>query len=376
MEHKKKNIRNYAPPGIARISIITGTGDDPLIRIIDTNITFDNIFNNATGSSPVQQLLRQLPGIAVSDIHNLWADNSFAAENRHPYKKQRTIKWYDQKNERYYLIHVYPQPDQSVGSDNADQVASSRAGDDEVSANSSSKKKNYTLLYTDTTANEGYSGTHNEVERLYESLQKRCDSVVAMERTRISAEIHDRIGQNLTALKLGLGWLSDNLENRVGFLDKIEKMMKLADQTLRITQEIAAGLSGVIYEGDALVPAIDDYCRSFQEQSGIRCLFTTTVNQGVNNRSANALLRILKEALTNVARHSGATRVLVELVQNKQTLEMIISDNGHGIPADKVNDTKSLGIKGMKKNAAESNGTIFFSGNDQGGSKITIFVPL
>lgn len=227
--------------------------------------------------------------------------------------------------------------------------------------------KLYTVMLRDITAR---LRAENSLKRSREELRElsaNLQNVREAEKTRIARELHDDLGQQLTALKIDLS----SLEQRLGHtLDadiaaRITGMSQLIDSTVRAVRRIAADLRPVMLDDLGLVPAIEWLANDFTNRYGIavqRHLRTgTTVFSGT---AASTLFRIIQEALTNVARHAEASLVILTLEVTGQHCALRIADNGRGA-ADNPGDSpyrtrhdKSFGLLGIRERAHMLNGAV------------------
>jgi len=215
------------------------------------------------------------------------------------------------------------------------------------------------------------------------ALSSRIQSLREEERTRIAREIHDHLGQMLTALKFDLRLIErkisgvGDLELRAILSSKVATATKLTDETVRSVQKIASELRSGVLDQLGLAAAIKSEAQSFQSRTGIQCewsLPTTAVEISAEN--ATAAFRIFQEILTNIARHAHATEVVVYLNIDSNNLTLEVEDNGVGIKELEIADAKSLGILGMQERATLLGGTVKFQRNSGKGTTVSVQIPL
>src|SRR3954467_2122829 len=186
-------------------------------------------------------------------------------------------------------------------------------------------------------------------ERLRESEDKlrrlaaHLISVREEERAHIAREIHDELGQVLTGLKMEVTWLAKRLKDKP-LIEKTDSMCGLIDSTIQTVRKIASGLRPEMLDDMGLVAAVGWQAKEFQKRTGIRCrakLPPETMKPDID--IATTMFRIFQEILTNVARHSRATRVDIDLTVSDAELKLEVVDNGIGIPDRDVGGRKSLG---------------------------------
>ncbi|MDQ3687993.1 MAG: histidine kinase [Acidobacteriota bacterium] len=223
----------------------------------------------------------------------------------------------------------------------------------------------------------------SRVEENLRALSAHLLSVREAERTRIAREIHDDLGQMLTALMMDLSWLEDRVTKpremaaRNQLAEKVEQMSKLVGKTMDTVRTIAAELRPGVLDELGLKAAIEWQCADFDKRTGIKCdLLTELEEVALDRQSATAVFRILQESLTNVVRHAKASAVMLELDVGADDLILEIRDNGRGITEAEMIDPRSLGILGMRERAVAVGGTVDITGADGEGTRVTVRVPL
>ena len=217
-----------------------------------------------------------------------------------------------------------------------------------------------------------------ESEENLRALATHLQSVREEEQTRIAREIHDELGQSLTGLKMDLTWVAKRLPGGQKSLDKkLQAMSGLIDDTIQSVRRIATGLRPEVLDEVGLAAAIAWQAREFQKRTGIRCKFDMpTEAPEPDQERATALFRIYQEVLTNVARHAQATRVDIALKVNAGTLLLEVQDNGKGIADAQIENTKSLGILGMRERALLFEGKIDIDGAPGKGTRVSVSIPV
>jgi signal transduction histidine kinase len=222
---------------------------------------------------------------------------------------------------------------------------------------------------------------HRKSERLKESEDKlrrlaaHLISVREEERAHIAREIHDELGQVLTGIKMEVGWLAKRLKEPM-LLEKTESMSKLIDSTVQTVRKIATGLRPEMLDDMGLVAAIGWQAKDFQKRTGIRCRVklppeTTKLDIDVSTTA----FRIFQEILTNVARHSRATRVDIDLGVTDTQVTLEVQDNGVGIADSDLNGRKSLGLLGMHERALLFGGEVKITGTPGHGTRVAVAIP-
>lgn len=221
------------------------------------------------------------------------------------------------------------------------------------------------------------------IEETLRALSANLQRVREEERTRIAREIHDDLGQTLTALMMDLSWLEDKLSKprdvnaRNLLLDKIEAMSKLVGMTMDTVRTIAAELRPGVLDELGLKAAIEWQAKDFQKRTGIVCNFVTDLEDVTLDRTrATAVFRILQESLTNVLRHAKANVVTLTLEKGNDELVLKVEDDGTGITDAELADTRSLGILGMRERAGMVGGAVDMMRVNGGGTRVTVRTPL
>jgi two-component system sensor histidine kinase UhpB len=208
-------------------------------------------------------------------------------------------------------------------------------------------------------------------------LTDHIEQVKEQERARIAREIHDDLGGNLTAIKMALSMLSSRLpQEQPLLLEKAAYLDDLVDRTIEAVHRISLDLRPSTLDL-GIVAALEWQAREFEKGSGIACIFRSAEREiELDPDHAAALFRIFQEALTNVAKHAGATRVTVTLRRQRQHLTLAICDNGRGIaPADRLKP-HSFGLRGMSERARALGGTLTLSAAPGGGTMVSIKIRL
>jgi signal transduction histidine kinase len=215
------------------------------------------------------------------------------------------------------------------------------------------------------------------------ALTSRLQSLREEERIRISREIHDHLGQLLTALKLDLRSLDRRIADKQGseehtaLVAKIGSARELADEMINSVQKIASELRPGILDRVGLEAAIESEAQAFQTRTGIQCRCTLpAASPAIGQELATAAFRIFQEILTNVARHSRATSVLIRLDYEQSHLALEVSDDGVGIRKLDLENPKSLGLLGMRERAAILGGTLRFDVRPPGGTLVSLRIPI
>ncbi len=216
--------------------------------------------------------------------------------------------------------------------------------------------------------------SHAELRKLSRQLMQ----VAEQERIRISREIHDQLGQALTAVKMELSMARRLLEpNQTTISDKLSSASNQVDETIQMVRRIATGLRPGILDDFGLEAAAEWQLQEFEKHTGIHWQLTAVLNESsLDEEMGTAAFRILQEALTNVARHAQATEVKVALLSDEATFTLEVADNGRGITEAELRGSKSLGLLGMRERAGQLRGTVETVGIPGEGTMVTLTLPL
>lgn len=218
-------------------------------------------------------------------------------------------------------------------------------------------------------------------ERLRESEDKlrrlaaHLISIREEERAHIAREIHDELGQVLTGLKMEVTWLAKRLKE-TPLIEKTDSMCGLIDSTVQTVRKIATGLRPEMLDDMGLVAAVAWQAKEFQKRTGIRCRASLPPEGKLDVDVSTTMFRIFQEILTNVARHSRATRVDIDLKIGASEVSLEVVDNGIGIQDNERNAKKSLGLLGMQERALLFGGDVAITGSAGHGTRVSVTIPL
>jgi PAS domain S-box-containing protein len=210
-------------------------------------------------------------------------------------------------------------------------------------------------------------------------LAARLQQAREEERAQIAREIHDELGQTLTALKMDVAWVRQQAGSGISaeLRERLRAMSDLADGTIQAVRRIATELRPSLLDDLGLAAAVEWQAREFEKRTGIACtLHSTLKDRGIRREVATAAFRILQEALTNVARHSGAGHVAVRLGRYKDGIVLEVSDDGRGLPVEASQSGSSLGLVGMHERAFALGGEVRVDGAPGQGTTVWARIPL
>jgi PAS domain S-box-containing protein len=198
------------------------------------------------------------------------------------------------------------------------------------------------------------------------------------EKARIARELHDELGQLLTALKMDLSWLRERVVEGEA-APKLEEMGRLLDQTVSSTRRISADLRPLMLDDLGLADAASWLVDDFGKRYGIASRIDIAADGGLEHLSKNVsttVYRAIQESLTNIARHSGAKNAWVVLAADDGSLEVEVEDDGRGIAPEDLAKARSLGLRGMRERIAFIGGSFEVARAPRGGTRLKIRVPL
>jgi PAS domain S-box-containing protein len=207
-------------------------------------------------------------------------------------------------------------------------------------------------------------------------LSERLVEAREDERRRIARELHDDLGQRLTALKMGLSSLQAGLTTSAEQGD-LAAMLELLDETVASVRRIAADLRPLMLDDLGLYAAIEWLARDASRRTGIEV--TVRLGEGdppLDERASIALYRMVQEALTNVARHAHATEAHIEIRHLGDTLLLSVRDNGVGFSESVLHKEGSFGLMGIHERAIMLGGQMQIENPPGGGGRLSVRLPL
>jgi PAS domain S-box-containing protein len=223
-----------------------------------------------------------------------------------------------------------------------------------------------------------------QLEDQLRDLSAHVENVREDERTGIAREIHDELGQSLTALKMDIAWIgrrstSDAGLGREALLEKLTGMSKMTDEIIDQVRRISAALRPGVLDDLGLVAAIEWQAAEFEARTGTSCAvrYDEDETQLMLDRDASTqVFRIFQEALTNVTRHAKASHVSVRLGTHGDSFVLEVRDDGLGIALDAANGRKSLGLLGVRERARRLGGSVSVERGVPTGTIVSLKVPL
>jgi PAS domain S-box-containing protein len=220
-----------------------------------------------------------------------------------------------------------------------------------------------------------------ELQESYErlsALAANLELVREEERTQIARELHDQLGQALTAMKFDLAWLTDRLVQKDATLaQKAKAVTAQMDTMIKTVRRIATELRPGMLDDLGLAASIEWLAHDFEKRTGIVCeVRVSSPDLPIARAPSLALFRILQEALTNVARHAEAQQIEIQLTATPEGLMLQVHDDGRGIQASEIAGLHSLGVLGMRERAQRLGGTFDVQGVPDDGTIVTVSIPI
>ncbi|MBN1881160.1 MAG: PAS domain S-box protein [Deltaproteobacteria bacterium] len=240
------------------------------------------------------------------------------------------------------------------------------------------KEKRVVITYEDITDRKR---AVQELELSRQQLRKlsaHLQSIREKERTRIARELHDELGQLLTAMNTDIILLKNKLPAEQTVLsDRVHSLSSLVDLTMKTVKQIYMGLRPGMLDHLGLTAAIAWQAEEFSRRTGIDCKVSFSPEDiEIDPDLTTTVFRIFQETLTNVQRHAEATKVTVRLKTTNDRLELVVKDNGKGITHHQMEKPNSFGLLGIKERVYHWGGKEAIVGKSGRGTTITISIPL
>jgi len=217
----------------------------------------------------------------------------------------------------------------------------------------------------------------NEMNEELRKLYNRHERVREEERTHIAREIHDELGQTLTAIKLDLTWLEKRINvTEPPILDKIQSIYLHLEDSLETVRRVSTELRPQVLDVMGFCEALQWQAEKFTENTNIKYKLNIKP-EGIRLQPelSTDLFRIFQEALTNISRHSQASHVMVDFFENKTAYELCVKDNGVGIDGSRIGHSNSLGLMGMRERALIWKGHVEIKGVVGEGTLLKVKIP-
>jgi PAS domain S-box-containing protein len=211
------------------------------------------------------------------------------------------------------------------------------------------------------------------------ALAERLQCVREEDRKQVARDLHDQIGQILTAIKMDMTWMIRHLpESESMVLGRLTESIQLINDGVKAVRTICSGLRPGVLDDLGLAAAIEWQASEFSSRNGIPCeVSVPPVDLHLDGDRATATFRIFQECLTNVIRHAQAKLVRITLCQEEENILLVVSDDGIGFhESDLPSAFGSLGLLGMKERAQFCGGEVQISSSVGNGTTVTVRVPV
>ena len=250
--------------------------------------------------------------------------------------------------------------------------------DASISQTSEHGTRYYTVILRDVT--ERFK-VENELRRSKAELSEYASAahtVREQEKSRIARELHDELGQALTALKMDVGWLRGHMPSELGLVrEKLDRMELLLNNTVTATRRISTELRPLILDDLGVIAATEWLVDNFRGRTGLECTFEVSDHElSWQDPLATAIFRIVQESLTNIARHAKASSARIEITQNEVAVLLIITDDGVGFVPDESRKPNSFGLLGLRERAHLLGGDALIDSKPGKGTRIEVSLPL
>ena len=216
----------------------------------------------------------------------------------------------------------------------------------------------------------------NRSNKQLRNLAAHLQSIKEEERIKIAREIHDELGQTLSAQKMELSWFREKYADHKPIFDKAGAMLDALNTTMRAVRRICTELRPSILDDFGLVDAMHWHANEFQARTHIECIVDSEPEDiKLDKERSTALFRIFQEALTNVLKHARATKVTARLTKDHDNITLEVIDNGRGIKNEQLSKPQSFGLMGMRERIYPWGGKVEVTGHKNRGTKIKVCIP-
>jgi len=238
-------------------------------------------------------------------------------------------------------------------------------------------------IYDESGEISGICGILNDitaVKKAQDRLRRLSGSIMAnqeKERSAIARELHDELGQVLTALRMDAVWIQNRLKDKDRQAsERALTMCQLIDKNIEDVRGMAIRLRPGVLDDLGLVDALEWYTTDFERRTEITCVFEHEKVPPISDVIATAAYRITQEALTNVVRHASASKVDVVLKTRNGALTLAVEDNGCGFNSLALAESEGLGVAGMRERAGLVGGMLEVHSQPKKGTQVFFKVPI
>ncbi len=232
------------------------------------------------------------------------------------------------------------------------------------------------VYYRDTTSLRKSKEELMELNTQLRNFTAKLENAIEEERKFIAQEIHDQLGQQMTALKIDIVWIKKRLpDEQIEIKNKINNVVSMLEENISLIRKLSLSLRPSILDDLGLIAALDWQYKEFEKRCNITCTFThDIIDEDLPSTIRNTIYRISQEALTNIMRHSNASKVSISLIQKDDTLLLMIIDNGVGFIVEEK--TNHFGLLSMKERALSIKGDFRITSINGIGTTIKLIIRL
>ena len=235
----------------------------------------------------------------------------------------------------------------------------------------------YQTVHRDITRSKQAAAALRKYREELQTLAHGIEQTREAERQGIARELHDEIGQALTVMKMGLARMAKGVEvGKPVAAVELHEQARIVDGVLSDVKRMSSDLRPGLLDDFGLVAAIEWHAREFQKRTGITCRVSASESLLPGQALSTALYRVCQELLTNVARHSHATRANVTFEHKRKVFVLVVRDNGVGIEPARVSGDGSLGLIGIRERLRPFRGRFKITGKPGAGTVATVNVPV
>ena len=249
--------------------------------------------------------------------------------------------------------------------------------DASISQLSAGGEKFFTVILRDVTervrAEQALRQSKEELRELGEAAHEAREH----EKSRISRELHDELGQALTALQMDVVWFRQRTPHgEAALTSKLDRMEALLDTTVAATRRIAADLRPLMLDDLGLLPAVEWLMDVFTQRTGVECELELSDGElNITDSQASAVFRTIQESLNNVAKHARATRVEVCIERDLRGLSVSVQDDGVGFAPQDARKLNSFGLLGLRERASMLGGQASVTSSPGKGTRVEVLFP-